>query len=108
LRDGGRRGERAKAVGVTAADAAKLMYQRRVKRLPVVDSAGQLCRHREPYRSTERLTRPDSSWGVTWISPDGHPRDIGRAVGYATRAEAEAVGREYLSEHGGAYQVHGS
>jgi hypothetical protein len=48
------------------------------------------------------------SWGVTWTSPDGHPRDIGRTVGYATRAEAEAVGREYLSEHGGAYQVHGS
>ena len=47
-------------------------------------------------------------WGVIWTSPDGHPRDIGRAIGYATRAEAEAAGREYLGKHGGAYQVHGS
>ncbi len=55
----GRRGERAKAAGLTAADlmtepavtinqdvtvaqAARLMYERRVKRLPVVDDAGRL------------------------------------------------------------------
>ena len=55
----GRRGERAKAAGVTAADlmskpavsigpddsvagAARLMHDRRVKRLPVVDDAGRL------------------------------------------------------------------
>ncbi len=60
LRASGRRGERAKAVGLTAAElmstppvtispdasvgeAAKLMYDRGVKRLPVVDSAGQLA-----------------------------------------------------------------
>lgn len=60
LRASGRRGERAKAAGVTAselmstppvtispdasvAEAAKLMYDRGVKRLPVVDSAGQLA-----------------------------------------------------------------
>jgi len=48
------------------------------------------------------------AWGVTWTSPDGHAHDIGRTIGYATRAEAEAVGREYLGKHGGAYQVHGS
>ena len=47
-------------------------------------------------------------WGVTWTAPDGHPRDIGRTIGYPTRAEAEAVGRDYLTKHGGAYQVHGS
>ena len=47
-------------------------------------------------------------WGVTWTTPDGHPRDIGRTIGYSTRAEAEAVGQEYLNRHGGAYQVHGS
>ena len=47
-------------------------------------------------------------WGVTWTSPDGQPRDIGRTIGYPTRAEAEAVGQEYLAEHRGAYQVHGS
>jgi CBS domain-containing protein len=56
----GRRGERAKAAGVTAgqlmstpaetigpdasvAEAAKLMYTRRVKRLPVVDETGRLA-----------------------------------------------------------------
>ena len=47
-------------------------------------------------------------WGVTWTSPDGRARDIGRAIGYPTRTEAETVGQEYLSRHGGAYQVHGS
>jgi len=47
-------------------------------------------------------------WGVTWTAPGGHPRDIGRTIGYPTRAEAEAVGREYLNKHGGAYQVHSS
>jgi CBS domain-containing protein len=60
LRASGRRGERAKAAGVTAAElmstppvtispdasvaeAAQLMYDRGVKRLPVVDDAGQLA-----------------------------------------------------------------
>jgi CBS domain-containing protein len=60
LRASGRHGERAKAAGVTAAglmstppvtispdasvaEAAKLMYGRGVKRLPVVDGAGQLA-----------------------------------------------------------------
>jgi len=47
-------------------------------------------------------------WGVTWTSSGRRARDIGRAIGYATRAEAEAVGQEYVSEHGGAYQAHGS
>jgi hypothetical protein len=47
-------------------------------------------------------------WGVTWTAGDGHPRDIGRTIGYPTRGEAEAVGQEYLDKHGGAYQVHGS
>jgi CBS domain-containing protein len=59
LRASGRRGERAKAAGETAAqlmsappvtigpgagvaDAARLMFERGVKRLPVVDGAGQL------------------------------------------------------------------
>ncbi len=60
LRASGRRGERAKAAGVTAAglmstppvtispdasvaEAAKLMYERGVKRLAVVDDDGQLA-----------------------------------------------------------------
>lgn len=45
-------------------------------------------------------------WGVTWTHPDGRSVEIGRTVGYATRAEAEAVGQQYLTDHGGAYQVH--
>jgi len=29
--------------------------------------------------------------------PDGHALDISRTIGYATRAEAETVGQEYLA-----------
>jgi len=47
-------------------------------------------------------------WGVTWTDHDGTVMNISRAVGYATRAEAEAVGHEYFTEHGGEYQVHES
>jgi hypothetical protein len=47
------------------------------------------------------------SWGVTWKHPEGPTLDIGRTIGYATQAEAEAVGQRYLAEHGGAYHVHG-
>jgi len=46
-------------------------------------------------------------WAVTWTGADGLTRDISRGVGYPTRAEAEAVGRDYASEHGGAYRVRG-
>jgi hypothetical protein len=45
-------------------------------------------------------------WGVTWNRPDGTSHDVSRAVGYATQAEAEAVGQEYLASHGGTYEVH--
>lgn len=44
-------------------------------------------------------------WGVTWTGPGGQSLGIGRTMGYATRAEAEAVGRGYLAEHGGSYQL---
>ena len=47
-------------------------------------------------------------WGVTWTRPDGRSIDIGRTLGYATREEAETVGQQYLTEHGGAYRVHGN
>jgi hypothetical protein len=46
-------------------------------------------------------------WGVSWTHPDRPALNIGRTIGYATRAEAEAVGLEYLAEHGGAFHVHG-
>jgi len=54
-------------------------------------------------RLSESQTGP---WHVTWKHPGGQASDIGRAVGYPTRAEAEAVGREYLAAHGGAFYVH--
>lgn len=46
-------------------------------------------------------------WGVTWAHPDQPARNIGRTIGYATQAEAEEVGQEYLTQHGGTYHVHG-
>ncbi|MGE5290920.1 MAG: CBS domain-containing protein [Micromonosporaceae bacterium] len=72
----GRRGERAKAAGVTAAElmskpavtigpdasvaeAARLMYERRVKRLPVVDSTGRLAGIVSRVDVLSVFTRPD-------------------------------------------------
>jgi hypothetical protein len=45
-------------------------------------------------------------WTVTWTHPDGHTVAISRLAGYATRAEADAVGRDYRATHGGACEVH--
>lgn len=76
LRASGRRGERAKAAGVTAAelmstppvtispdaslaDAAQLMYDRGVKRLPVVDGAGRLAGIVSRIDVLSVFTRPD-------------------------------------------------
>ncbi len=81
LRASGRHGERAKAAGMTAAElmstpavtispdasvteAAKLMYDRGVKRLPVVDSTGQLA---------GIISRIDVL--SVFTRPDGHVRD---------------------------------
>jgi CBS domain-containing protein len=77
LRASGRRGERAKAAGETAAelmstppvtigprasvaDAARLMYERGVKRLPVVDSTGQLVGIVSRIDVLSVFTRPDA------------------------------------------------
>jgi CBS domain-containing protein len=77
LRASGRRGERAKAAAMTAAelmsappvtigadasvaDAAKLMYERGVKRLPVVDSSGRLAGIVSRIDVLSVFTRPDS------------------------------------------------
>jgi hypothetical protein len=58
---------------------------------------------------TRRLSQAEGGpWAVTWIHPDGHEVSISRTAGYATRAEAEAVGSEYQAEHGGSYQVQAS
>lgn len=45
-------------------------------------------------------------WRVTWVPSRVAALNIGRKIGYPTRAEAEAVGKEYLAEHGGKYHVH--
>ena len=45
-------------------------------------------------------------WRVTWIPSRVAALNIGRKVGYATRDEAEAVGKQYRAEHGGKYHVH--
>jgi hypothetical protein len=44
-------------------------------------------------------------WRVTWTPSYVASLNIGRKVGYATRAEAEEVGQKYLAEHGGTYHV---
>ena len=46
-------------------------------------------------------------WHVAWHLPGSPPSDIGRGIGYATRAEAEAVGREYRAAHGGSFYIRG-
>ena len=57
---------------------------------------------------SRRLTRPQAGpWNVTWTGPGRRPADIGRTIGYPTREEAEAVGKRYLTDHGGTYRVHG-
>ena len=45
-------------------------------------------------------------WRVTWVPSRVAALNIGRKVGYATKAEAEAVGKQYRAEHGGKYHVH--
>jgi hypothetical protein len=44
-------------------------------------------------------------WHVMWKQPGGQMSDIGRAIGYPTRPEAEAVGREHVAEHGGSFHI---
>jgi hypothetical protein len=44
-------------------------------------------------------------WHVIWRKPDGVTQDIGRTIGYATQAEAQAIGREHLHAHGGGFHL---
>ncbi len=44
-------------------------------------------------------------WHVIWRSPDGVTQDIGRTIGYATQAEAQAIGREHLHAHQGGFHL---
>jgi hypothetical protein len=45
-------------------------------------------------------------WRVSWVPSRVAALNIGRKVGYATREEAEEVGKQYLAEHGGKYHVY--
>jgi hypothetical protein len=54
-----------------------------------------------------RLTRSQGGpWHAIWTRPGEAALDVGRTVGYPSRAQAEAVGREYAAEHGGAFHVY--
>jgi hypothetical protein len=54
-----------------------------------------------------RLSRPQGGpWHVIWTRPGEAAMEIGRTMGYASRDQAEAVGRGYLAEHGGTFHVH--
>lgn len=44
-------------------------------------------------------------WHVVWRPPGGTSAEIGRTVGYATQAEAEAVGRERVHTSGGGFSL---
>ncbi len=47
-------------------------------------------------------------WHVMWSGPGQAASEIGRTVGYGTKDRAEAVGREYVAEHGGMFHVQGA
>jgi hypothetical protein len=47
-------------------------------------------------------------WHVIWQHPGGGVSDVGRAVGYPTREEAEAVGRGHVTAHGGGFHLRNS
>lgn len=44
-------------------------------------------------------------WQVMWRPREGTPQNIGRTVGYATQAEAQAIGREYVRTHEGGFHL---
>ncbi len=75
--------------------------------LPVGTRAATDLHDAVNHEVTRRLAGAQGGpWMVTW-TPAGRPAmDIGRAIGYATQAEAEEIGREYLARHGGTYHVH--
>jgi len=55
---------------------------------------------------SRRLTGAEGGpWRVTWTPSYVAALNIGRKAGYATREEAETVGKKYLAEHGGEYHV---
>ncbi len=80
-------------------------YYRRI-RLPAGDHAGAELRHAVGEEIGLRLLAAQGGpWHVIWRRPDGGTQDIGKTVGYATQAEAQAVGREHLHAHGGGFHL---
>jgi hypothetical protein len=46
-------------------------------------------------------------WRVLWRQPGRSEANIGRLIGYPTRADAEKVGSDYVAAHGGSFHVMG-
>ncbi len=44
-------------------------------------------------------------WHVRWSRSGGQQAEVGAAVGYPSRTNAEAVGHEYVAAHGGSFYV---
>lgn len=74
-------------------------YYRRI-RLPAGDHDAAALRHAVGEEIGRRLAADQGGpWHVIWRRPDGRTQDIGKTVGYATQAEAQAIGREHLTAH---------
>ncbi|MGO8958252.1 MAG: hypothetical protein ACLQFR_12910 [Streptosporangiaceae bacterium] len=80
-------------------------YYRRI-RLPAGDHDAAALRWAVGEEIGRRLAAAQSGpWHVIWRRPDGRTQDIGKTVGYATQAEAQAIGREHLNAHGGGFHL---
>ena len=80
-------------------------YYRRI-RIPSADHDAAELRNAVGEEIGRRLAAAQGGpWHVIWRRPDGGTQDIGRTVGYATQAEAQAIGREHLHAHGGGFHL---
>jgi hypothetical protein len=80
-------------------------YYRRIP-LPVGEHDATAMRHAIGDEIGRRLAAGQGGpWHVIWRRPDGQTQDIGKTVGYATQAEAQAIGREHLTVHGGGFHL---
>ncbi len=78
----------------------------RCVRLPAGDDEAAALRCAVVEQIGRRLAADQSGpWHVIWRRPEGQTQDIGKTAGYATQAEAQAVGREYLHAHGGGFHL---
>jgi len=80
-------------------------YYRRIS-IPSADHDAAELRNAVGEEIGRRLAAAQGGpWHVIWRRPDGGTQDIGRTVGYATQAEAQAIGREHLHAHGGGFHL---